>query len=89
MMSIIFAARRLSLKSVADRAALQARQGVRYPALSGLEVLDPETMTPVPHDGNSMGEVMMRGNLIMKGYLKNQPTTEEAFENGWFHCGLG
>lgn len=74
-------------KSVDDRAALKARQGVRYHALSGLEVMDPETMKPLPHDGDSMGEVMMRGNLIMKGYLKNKPTTEDAFEDGWFHSG--
>lgn len=74
-------------KSVEDRAALKARQGVRYHALSELDVLDPDTMEPVPHDGSTMGEVMMRGNLVMKGYLKNQKTTEKAFENGWFHTG--
>ncbi|MEH6401840.1 MAG: acyl-CoA synthetase [Sneathiella sp.] len=74
-------------KSVEDRAALKARQGVRYHALSDLAVLDPETMEPVPHDGKTMGEVMMRGNLIMKGYLKNPKTTEQAFDGGWFHTG--
>lgn len=75
------------VKTVEDRAALKARQGVRYHALSDLDVVDPETMKPVPHDGNTMGEVMMRGNLVMKGYLKNPATTDEAFENGWFHTG--
>lgn len=75
------------VKSVEDRAALKARQGVRYHALSDLDVLDPETMKPVPRDGKTMGEVMMRGNLIMKGYLKNQKTTDESFEGGWFHTG--
>ena len=74
-------------KTVEDRAALKARQGVRYHAVAGLEVMDPETMTPVPHDGNTMGEVMLRGNLIMKGYLKNPKTTTASFEGGWFHSG--
>ncbi|WP_169543026.1 acyl-CoA synthetase [Sneathiella aquimaris] len=74
-------------KSVEDRAALKARQGVRYHALSELDVLDPETMKPVPRDGNTMGEVMMRGNLIMKGYLKNPKTTEKTFEGDWFRTG--
>ncbi|MBL4740550.1 MAG: AMP-binding protein, partial [Sneathiella sp.] len=75
------------IKSVEDRAALKSRQGVRYHALSGLDVLDPETMMAVPRDGKTMGEVMMRGNLIMKGYLKNPETTEKAFEGGWFRTG--
>ncbi|MEP4189754.1 MAG: AMP-binding protein, partial [Sneathiella sp.] len=74
-------------KSVEDRAALKARQGVRYHALSELDVLDPETMKPVPRDGNTMGEVMMKGNLIMKGYLKNPNTTQRAFEGDWFRTG--
>lgn len=74
-------------KSVEDRAALKARQGVRYHALADLDVMDPETMTPVPHDGATMGEVMLRGNLIMKGYLKNPKTTQASFKDGWFHSG--
>ncbi|MBO0333094.1 acyl-CoA synthetase [Sneathiella sp. CAU 1612] len=74
-------------KPVEDRAALKARQGVRYHALAGLEVMDPETMTPVPRDGATMGEVMLRGNLIMKGYLKNPKTTQASFKDGWFHSG--
>jgi fatty-acyl-CoA synthase len=64
-----------------------ARQGVRYQALEGLDVMDPETMAPVAADGASMGEVMMRGNVVMKGYLKDQPATEAAFAGGWFHTG--
>lgn len=74
-------------KPVEDRAALKARQGVRYHALADLEVMDPETMTPVPRDGATMGEVMLRGNLIMKGYLKNPKTTQASFKDGWFHSG--
>lgn len=74
-------------KSIEDRAALKARQGVRYHALGGLTVLDPDTMQPVPHDGNTMGEVMMRGNMVMKGYLKNPTTTEKSLADGWFHTG--
>jgi fatty-acyl-CoA synthase len=69
------------------QAALKARQGVRYAALEGLTVMDPETMTPVPADGETMGEVMFRGNIVMKGYLKNAAATEEAFAGGWFHSG--
>lgn len=75
------------VKSVEDRAALKARQGVRYHALGGLDVMDPETMIPVPRDGNTMGEVMMRGNMVMKGYLKNPDTTGKSLEDGWFHTG--
>ncbi|MCA9681074.1 MAG: acyl-CoA synthetase [Myxococcales bacterium] len=71
----------------AARAAVKARQGVRYQALEGLTVMDPETMTPVVADGETMGEVMMRGNVIMKGYLKNPKATQEAFADGWFHTG--
>lgn len=70
-----------------EQAALKARQGVRYPALEGLEVLDPETMQPVPRDGETLGEVMFRGNVVMKGYLKNPKATEAAFAGGWFHSG--
>ena len=69
------------------RAAKLARQGVRYPVLEGLEVMDPETMTPVPRDGAAIGEIMMRGHDVMKGYLKNPRATEEAFKGGWFHTG--
>ena len=69
------------------RAAKKARQGVRYPALEDLSVMDPKTMQRVPADGESMGEVMFRGNIVMKGYLKNPKATEEAFAGGWFHSG--
>ncbi len=71
----------------AKRAALKARQGVRYPVLEGLMVADAETLRPVPRDGETMGEVFMRGNIVMKGYLKNPRATEEAFRGGWFHTG--
>lgn len=69
------------------RAALKARQGVRYVALEGLTVMDPATMVEVPRDGQTLGEVMFRGNVVMKGYLKNPEATAEAFEGGWFHSG--
>ena len=71
----------------ARRAQLKARQGVRYPALEALTVLDPLTMQPVPADGETLGEVMFRGNIVMKGYLKNPEATREAFAGGWFHSG--
>jgi fatty-acyl-CoA synthase len=64
-----------------------ARQGVRYPTLAGLQVADPETHEPVPRDGATLGEVMLRGNTIMKGYLKNPRATAEAFRAGWYHTG--
>ena len=70
-----------------ERAAKTARQGVRYVALEGLRVMDPETMETVPADGETIGEVMFRGNIVMKGYLKNRQATEEAFAGGWFHSG--
>jgi len=70
-----------------ERAALKARQGVAYPVLEGLMVADAETLAPVPRDGKTMGEVFMRGNVVMKGYLKNPQATEEAFAGGWFHTG--
>ena len=70
-----------------QRAAKKARQGVRYAALENLTVLDPLTMHPVPPDGTTLGEVMFRGNIVMKGYLKNPKATEEAFAGGWFHSG--
>lgn len=69
------------------RAARKARQGVRYAALEDLTVMDPATMQRTPHDGETIGEVMFRGNIVMKGYLKNKPATDEAFAGGWFHSG--
>jgi fatty-acyl-CoA synthase len=71
----------------ADRARLKARQGVTYPVLEGLTVADPVTLQPVAADGTTMGEVVMRGNIVMKGYLKNPRATEEAFAGGWFRSG--
>lgn len=70
-----------------ERAGKMARQGVSYPALEGLTVMDPHTMEVVPNDGETMGEVMFRGNIVMKGYLKNPDATNEAFAGGWFHSG--
>jgi fatty-acyl-CoA synthase len=70
-----------------ERAAVKARQGVRYPVLEGLMVADAKTLAPVPRDGATLGEVFMRGNVVMKGYLKNARATEEAFAGGWFHTG--
>jgi fatty-acyl-CoA synthase len=69
------------------RAALMARQGVGYPTLAGWTVADPESMEPVPSDGRTIGELMIRGNTIMKGYLKNPKATKAAFSGGWFHTG--
>ena len=69
------------------QAAKKARQGVRYPVLEGLDVLNPETMQPVPRDAETLGEVMFRGNVVMKGYLKNKSATDSAFAGGWFHSG--
>ena len=71
----------------AEQAMKKARQGVRYPVLEALDVLDPETMQPVPADGETLGEVMFRGNVVMKGYLKNPASTKAAFAGGWFHSG--
>jgi len=71
----------------AEQAALKARQGVRYLALEGLDVVDPDSMVPVQRDGASIGEVVMRGNVVMKGYFKNVVSTERAFLGGWFHSG--
>ncbi len=70
-----------------EQARLKARQGVTYPVLEDLMVADPETMAPRPADGETLGEVMMRGNVLMKGYFKNQPATAAAFRDGWFHTG--
>jgi 3-(methylthio)propionyl---CoA ligase len=71
----------------AEQAAKKARQGVRYVPLDALDVLDPDSMAPVKRDGESLGEVMFRGNVVMKGYLKNKSATEKAFASGWFHSG--
>lgn len=70
-----------------ERAQMRIRQGVRYAALENLTVMDPSTMTSVPADGETMGEVMFRGNIVMKGYLKNPKATDDAFHGGWFHSG--
>jgi fatty-acyl-CoA synthase len=70
-----------------ERARVMARQGVGYPTLGGLMVADPDTLAPVPRDGATMGEIMLRGNTLMKGYLLNSDATEEAFRGGWFHTG--
>ena len=72
---------------IGERARLNARQGVRYHLEADVRVLDPLTMTPVPQDGETMGEIMFKGNIAMKGYLKNPTATEEAFAGGWFHSG--
>ncbi|MHB1123683.1 MAG: acyl-CoA synthetase [Ramlibacter sp.] len=72
---------------IGERARLNARQGVRYHLQQGARVLDPQTMQPVPWDGETMGEIMFRGNIVMKGYLKNAKATGEAFAGGWFHTG--
>ncbi|MBL0370846.1 acyl-CoA synthetase [Rhizobium sp. KVB221] len=70
-----------------DWARKKARQGVRYSTLERIDVIDPETMEPVPRDGETLGEVMFSGNVVMKGYLKNRSATEDAFAGGWFHSG--
>lgn len=70
-----------------QQAMLKARQGVRYSVVEGLEVMDPETMESVPTDGKTIGEVMFRGNVVMKGYLKNPRATQESLKGGWFHSG--
>ena len=70
-----------------ERARMKRRQGVAYPSQEGLTVMDPETMQPVPADGETIGEIMFRGNIVMKGYLKNEKATQEAFAGGWYHTG--
>lgn len=70
-----------------EQVRLNGRQGVRYHAQEAITVMDPDTMQPVPWDGETMGELMFRGNLVMKGYLKNPKATEEAFRGGWYHTG--
>lgn len=72
---------------IGERARLNARQGVRYHLQRDARVINPETMQPVPQDGETMGEIMFRGNITMKGYLKNPKATEETFAGGWFHTG--
>ncbi len=72
---------------IAQQTEKKGRQGVKYHALEDLTVMDPQTMTPVPADGETMGEVMFKGNIVMKGYLKNPKTTSEALSGGWFHSG--
>ena len=74
-------------KTLDERATIKARQGVRYHTLAGTMVGDPSTMEPVPKDGKTIGEIFLRGNTVMKGYLKNPKATEEAFRGGWFHTG--
>jgi len=76
-----------SLLPSTQQATLKARQGVRYLPLEQVDVLDPETMRPVPRDGQTMGEVMFRGNVVMKGYFRNPTATAAAFSGGWFHSG--
>jgi len=71
----------------AEQAAKKARQGVRYVPLEALDLLDPKTLEPVPRDGKTLGEVMFRGNVVMKGYLKNPAASKKAFAGGWFHSG--
>ncbi|HYX91754.1 MAG TPA: acyl-CoA synthetase [Myxococcaceae bacterium] len=72
---------------LAERVRLNGRQGVRYLVEEGLAVMDPSTLQPVPADGETIGEIMFRGNVVMKGYLKNPAATREAFAGGWFHSG--
>ena len=70
-----------------DRAKLNGRQGVRYVLQEGMDVVDPQTMVPIRRDGETIGEIVFRGNITMKGYLKNTQATSDAFEGGWFHTG--
>ena len=74
-------------KDKTTQAQLKGRQGVRYHVLEGLTVANPETLEPVPADGETMGEVLMQGNIVMKGYFKNPKATAQAFAGGWFHSG--
>ena len=70
-----------------EKAEINARQGVRYPNTEDVEVMDPETMQSVPRDGKTMGEIMIRGNVVMKGYFKDKEATEKSMKGGWFHSG--
>ena len=74
-------------QGLSEQTRLNGRQGVRYPLQEGMTVLDPETMRPTPGDGQTMGEIMFRGNIVMKGYLKNPAASAKAFSGGWFHTG--
>jgi len=74
-------------ETLSEQTRLNGRQGVRYVLQEGMTVLDPATMTEVPADGQTMGEIMFRGNIVMKGYLKNPSATAKSFEGGWFHTG--
>jgi fatty-acyl-CoA synthase len=74
-------------ESLSEQTRLNGRQGVRYALQEGMTVLDPDTMAPTPADGQTMGEIMFRGNIVMKGYLKNPAATDKAFAGGWFHTG--
>jgi fatty-acyl-CoA synthase len=76
-----------TLLELGEQAQLNARQGVRYHLQRDVTVMNPETMQPVPADGQTIGEIMFRGNICMKGYLKNPRATDEAFQGGWFHTG--
>ncbi len=74
-------------EDLSEQTRLNGRQGVRYALQEGMTVMDPDTMTEVPADGQTMGEIMFRGNIVMKGYLKNPAATRKSFEGGWFHTG--
>ena len=74
-------------ESLSDQTRLNGRQGVRYMLQEGMTVLDPQTMTPTLADGQAMGEIMFRGNIMMKGHLLNPTAAAQAFEGGWFHTG--
>jgi fatty-acyl-CoA synthase len=74
-------------ETLSEQTRLNGRQGVRYPLQEGMTVLDPQTLAPIPADGQTMGEIMFRGNIVMKGYLKNPSATQASFDGGWFHTG--
>src|SRR4029078_10055283 len=74
-------------QSLSEQTRLNGRQGTRYMLQEGMTVLDPQTLAEVPADGETIGEIMFRGNIVMKGYLKNPSATAKAFEGGWFHSG--
>src|SRR5213075_2979047 len=74
-------------ESLSEQTRLNGRQGTRYMLQEGMAVMDPETLAELPADGQAMGEIMFRGNIVMKGYLKNPSATVKAFEGGWFHTG--